>query len=206
MPSPAYRDCWPLSQTGVLLVNSGTPDSLDTRGVRRFLRRLLRDRRTIEVPRAIWCWILYFIILPTRPARVLPKYRRVWTRKRFAAAACTPWRCAMHCARSCASAPAHERSRGTGHAVFHAGCGAGPARTCARPAHSASWCCRCSRSIPAPPMPPRMDQVGTALRAVALRAGTAPAARLCAGRGLYRRTGRQRARALARSMAPAITC
>ena len=32
--------------------------------MRRFLRRLLRDRRTIEVPRAIWCWILYFIILP----------------------------------------------------------------------------------------------------------------------------------------------
>jgi ferrochelatase len=65
----------------VLLVNSGTPDSLTAGGVRRFLRRLLRDRRTIEVPRGIWCWILYFIILPTRPARVLPKYRRVWTER-----------------------------------------------------------------------------------------------------------------------------
>lgn len=79
-PSPAYRDAGPL-RTGVLLVNSGTPDSLTAAGVRRFLRRLLRDRRTIEVPRAIWCWILYFIILPIRPARVLPKYRRVWTDK-----------------------------------------------------------------------------------------------------------------------------
>ena len=79
-PSPAYRDQGPY-KTGVLLVNSGTPDSLDAGGVRRFLRRLLRDRRTIEVPRVIWCWILYFIILPTRPARVLPKYRRVWTEK-----------------------------------------------------------------------------------------------------------------------------
>jgi len=77
-PSPAYRDAGPY-KLGVLLVNSGTPDSLDTRGVRRFLRRLLRDRRTIEVSRAIWCWILYFIILPLRPLRVLPKYRRVWT-------------------------------------------------------------------------------------------------------------------------------
>lgn len=77
-PSPAYRDAAPY-RTGVLLVNSGTPDSLTAGGVRRFLRRLLRDRRTIEVPRAIWCWILYFIILPTRPMRVLPKYRRVWT-------------------------------------------------------------------------------------------------------------------------------
>ena len=79
-PSPAFRDAGPYA-TGVLLVNSGTPDSLTSGGVRNFLRRLLRDRRTIEVPRAIWCWILYFIILPLRPARVLPKYRRVWTDK-----------------------------------------------------------------------------------------------------------------------------
>lgn len=79
-PSPAYRDAGPY-RTGVLLVNSGTPDSLTTSGVRHFLRRLLRDRRTIEVSRAIWCWILYFIILPLRPARVLPKYRRVWTER-----------------------------------------------------------------------------------------------------------------------------
>jgi ferrochelatase len=79
-PSPAYRDTGPY-RTGVLLVNSGTPDSLTTGGVRNFLRRLLRDRRTIEAPRAIWCWILYLIILPTRPMRVLPKYRRVWTER-----------------------------------------------------------------------------------------------------------------------------
>jgi ferrochelatase len=77
-PSPAYAGNAP-AKTGVLLVNSGTPDSLDTRGIRSFLRRLLRDRRTIEVPRAIWCWILYLVILPLRPRLVLPKYRRVWT-------------------------------------------------------------------------------------------------------------------------------
>ena len=79
-PSPAYRDQGPY-RTGVLLVNSGTPDSLTPKGIRAFLRRLLRDRRTIEVPRAIWCWILYFIILPLRPVKVVPKYRRVWTPK-----------------------------------------------------------------------------------------------------------------------------
>jgi protoporphyrin/coproporphyrin ferrochelatase len=77
-PSPAPADGMPV-KAGVLLVNSGTPDSLDTRGVRRFLRRLLRDRRTIETSRAIWCWILYLVILPLRPKFVLPKYRRVWT-------------------------------------------------------------------------------------------------------------------------------
>ena len=77
-PSPQYQAEGPY-KTGVLLVNSGTPDELTSSGVRRFLRRLLRDRRTIEVPRAIWCAILYLIILPTRPVRVVPKYRRVWT-------------------------------------------------------------------------------------------------------------------------------
>jgi protoporphyrin/coproporphyrin ferrochelatase len=77
-PSPQYRDQAPYA-AGVLLVNSGTPDSLTTSGVRRFLRYLLRDTRTIELSRAIWCWILYLIILPLRPARVVPKYRRVWT-------------------------------------------------------------------------------------------------------------------------------
>lgn len=77
-PSPHYRLQGPY-RLGVLLVNSGTPDALTTAAVRNFLRQLLRDRRTIEVSRAIWCWILYFIILPLRPLRVVPKYRRVFT-------------------------------------------------------------------------------------------------------------------------------
>ncbi|HYP80434.1 MAG TPA: ferrochelatase [Steroidobacteraceae bacterium] len=78
--SPAYRDEGPY-RSGVLLVNSGTPDALSATEVRNFLRRLLSDRRTIETPRAIWNLILYGAILPTRPARVLPKYRRVWTER-----------------------------------------------------------------------------------------------------------------------------
>ncbi len=77
-PSPAYRDTGPY-RSGVLLVNSGTPDALTAAGVRDFLRRLLADRRTIETPRLIWNLILYGAILPLRPARVVPKYRRVWT-------------------------------------------------------------------------------------------------------------------------------
>jgi ferrochelatase len=79
-PSPGWRDVPPY-RTGLLLVNSGTPDALGTGGVRTFLRRLLSDRRTIEVPRLIWNVILYGVILTTRPMRVLPKYRRVWTER-----------------------------------------------------------------------------------------------------------------------------
>jgi ferrochelatase len=65
----------------VLLVNSGTPDALSSSGVRNFLRRLLSDPRTIEAPRWIWYPVLYGVILTTRPPRVLPKYRRLWTEK-----------------------------------------------------------------------------------------------------------------------------
>lgn len=78
VPSPTYRDAGPY-RTGVLLVNSGTPDALTAAGVRDFLRRLLSDRRTIETPRLLWNLVLYGVILPLRPTRVLPKYRRVWT-------------------------------------------------------------------------------------------------------------------------------
>lgn len=77
-PSPAYEGAAP-DRLGVLLVNSGTPDTLDTRGVRRFIRGLLSDPRTIELPRALWYPLLHLAILPVRPAFVLPKYRRLWT-------------------------------------------------------------------------------------------------------------------------------
>jgi ferrochelatase len=76
-PSPLYTDAAPA--TGVLLVNSGTPDSLTASGVRSFLRGLLGDPRTIELPRILWLPILYGAILPLRPLRVVHKYRRIWT-------------------------------------------------------------------------------------------------------------------------------
>lgn len=64
---------------GVLLVNSGTPDSPSTRDVRRFLGNLLSDPRVVEFSRALWLPLLHGIILRTRPARSARKYRKVWT-------------------------------------------------------------------------------------------------------------------------------
>ncbi len=64
---------------GILLVNSGTPDSPRPRDVRRFLARMLGDRRVVDLPRALWLPILYGLILPLRPAKVAPKYHKVWT-------------------------------------------------------------------------------------------------------------------------------
>jgi ferrochelatase len=66
-------------QIGVLLVNSGTPDSTSTADVRRFLANLLGDPRVVELPRWLWLPILHGIILRTRPARSARKYRQIWT-------------------------------------------------------------------------------------------------------------------------------
>lgn len=68
-----------VERIGVLLINSGTPDSLTVRDVRRFLARLLSDPRVVELPRALWLPILHGIILRTRPARSARKYRSIWT-------------------------------------------------------------------------------------------------------------------------------
>lgn len=66
---------------GVLLINSGTPDSTATADVRRFLGRLLGDPRVVEVPRLLWLPILHGIILRTRPFRSARKYRSIWTER-----------------------------------------------------------------------------------------------------------------------------
>ena len=64
---------------GILAVNFGTPETPTARDVRRFLARMLRDPRVVELPRPLWLPILYGIILPLRPARVAPKYRQIWS-------------------------------------------------------------------------------------------------------------------------------
>lgn len=75
--SPSFEHAEP-ERIGVLLVNSGTPDSPSTRDVRRFLGRLLGDPRVVELPRALWLPLLHGIILRTRPFRSARKYRRIW--------------------------------------------------------------------------------------------------------------------------------
>ena len=67
---------------------------------------------------------------------------------------------------------------------------------CAPPARSASWCCRCFRSIPAPPMRPPWTRWARRCAAWRYRAGAAfrcPTTPRDAA--LHRRAGRQRARA-----------
>ncbi|HNR21475.1 MAG TPA: ferrochelatase [Steroidobacteraceae bacterium] len=66
------------ARVGVLLVNSGSPDSASVRDIRRFLGRLLSDPRVVELPRWLWLPILHGIILPIRPLRSARKYRAIF--------------------------------------------------------------------------------------------------------------------------------
>lgn len=65
-------------RVGVLLVNSGSPDSASVRDIRRFLGKLLSDPRVVELPRWLWLPILRGIILPLRPLRSAHKYRAIF--------------------------------------------------------------------------------------------------------------------------------
>lgn len=67
------------NETGVLLVNLGTPEAPTPRALRRYLAEFLGDRRVIDYPRWLWWPILYGVILRIRPRRSAHAYARVWT-------------------------------------------------------------------------------------------------------------------------------
>lgn len=73
---PAHREA---ARAAVLMVNLGTPEAPTARALRPYLKQFLSDRRVIEVPRAIWWFILNGIILPFRSPRSARAYARVWT-------------------------------------------------------------------------------------------------------------------------------
>jgi protoporphyrin/coproporphyrin ferrochelatase len=63
---------------GVLLVNLGTPDTADARGVRIYLKEFLSDPRVIEDQGLLWKLILNGIILRVRPGRKARDYQKIW--------------------------------------------------------------------------------------------------------------------------------
>jgi ferrochelatase len=65
-------------KTAVILMNLGTPTAPTASALRRYLREFLSDRRVVEIPRLLWYPILYGIILPFRPRKVVPGYEQMW--------------------------------------------------------------------------------------------------------------------------------
>jgi len=78
LPEPAFSH-GDMPRIGVLLVNLGTPDAPTAPALRRYLAEFLWDPRVVEIPRAIWWFILNLIILPLRPRASAAKYASIWT-------------------------------------------------------------------------------------------------------------------------------
>jgi ferrochelatase len=68
-------------KVGILLANLGTPDAPTPKALRSYLGQFLMDRRIVEIPRFIWCWILHCIILVVRPKKSAEKYAQIWMKE-----------------------------------------------------------------------------------------------------------------------------
>lgn len=77
-PEPPYQHGDQL-KVGILIANLGTPDAPTASALRRYLGQFLMDKRVVEIPRFIWCWILHCIILVIRPKKSAEKYAQVWS-------------------------------------------------------------------------------------------------------------------------------
>lgn len=68
-----------VAKTAIVLINLGTPDAPTAAAVRPYLKQFLSDPRVVEIPKAIWWFILHGIILPFRSGKSAQKYALVWT-------------------------------------------------------------------------------------------------------------------------------
>src|SRR5512143_3954070 len=66
-------------RAGLLLVNTGTPDSPNVADVKRYLREFLADERVIDIPRLQRDLLVRWLIVPRRSKRSAAAYRQVWT-------------------------------------------------------------------------------------------------------------------------------
>ena len=67
--------------TGVLIINLGTPDSTNWWDIRKYLKEFLSDRRVIEVNPIIWQIILNLFILTFRPSKTAHAYKQIWRKE-----------------------------------------------------------------------------------------------------------------------------
>lgn len=69
------------SRIGVLLVNLGTPDSPETKDVRKYLREFLMDERVIDIP-YLNRWLLVNLIIATfRSPKSAKEYKKLWNER-----------------------------------------------------------------------------------------------------------------------------
>jgi ferrochelatase len=64
---------------GILLTNTGTPDSPSVSDVKAYLKTFLSDRRVVRLPPLLWKPLLYTVILPRRAPYSAELYQKIWT-------------------------------------------------------------------------------------------------------------------------------
>ncbi len=67
------------NKIGVLLVNLGTPDKPSVTSIRKYLKEFLMDSYVIQLPGVIRAILVYGLILPFRPKKILKAYQAIWT-------------------------------------------------------------------------------------------------------------------------------
>jgi len=70
-----------MKKLGVLLVNLGTPDSLDSEAVGRFLKEFLMDPDVIDIPAPVRWFLVNVLIVPRRKHASLENYKKIWTER-----------------------------------------------------------------------------------------------------------------------------
>ncbi|WP_395338104.1 ferrochelatase [Ningiella sp. W23] len=68
-----------VDKIGIVISNLGTPEAPTKQALRPYLKQFLSDPRVVEVPKAIWWFVLNGIILNIRPKRSAQAYKTVWT-------------------------------------------------------------------------------------------------------------------------------
>lgn len=70
-----------MSTKGLLLMNLGTPSSPSKPAIRKYLKPFLSDPRVIDIPVFFRYLLLYGVILPFRPKKIIDAYQSIWTPK-----------------------------------------------------------------------------------------------------------------------------
>ncbi|MDB5203730.1 MAG: ferrochelatase [Ferruginibacter sp.] len=67
------------TRRGILLMNLGSPDSTDTKDVKKYLDEFLMDERVIDVPYLLRLFLVRGLITPSRAPKSAEAYKTIWT-------------------------------------------------------------------------------------------------------------------------------
>ena len=63
----------------IMLINLGSPSSLDISDIRKYLKQMLSDDEIIDLPKPLQQFIVRAFVLPFRPKKSRRAYDKIWT-------------------------------------------------------------------------------------------------------------------------------